>query len=145
MTDMCRVFVVGNFAAGLTRRREDGTWCGTTTLRVGRTDLVAGQPVTTTVSIPVVVLGASRVASVAQQFGAGSRVLIEGHLEQRESEHPHHSSRTSNGNDASMPTPHLELVLVIDTILNAAHAVAEPEARQQPRQIAWQEESESTR
>lgn len=121
MTDMCRVFVVGNFGADIVRcRQDDGTVYGTTILRVGRTDLVRGQPVTTTVSIPLVIIGASRVASIAQQFGAGSRVLIEGHLEAR--------------------PPRSELVLVIDTILNAAQPLPTPEAQHQPPLVAWQEQ-----
>lgn len=143
MTDMCRVFVVGNFAADFVRRRrDDGSCYGTTTLCVGRTDLRDGQPVTTTVSIPVIVIGASRVATIAQQFGFGSRVLIEGHLEQHPLEQLQSRSWPSDAGEAQGHIAQTQLVVVIDTILNAARAVSAPEAQQQPAQIAWREHSQ---
>lgn len=126
MSDMCRVFMVGNFGADIVRRRrDDGTCYGVTTLCVGRTDLLNGQPITTTVSVPIAIVGVSRVASIGQQFGAGSRVLVEGHLESH----------------TLLDTAQPELVVVIDTILNAATAVSDPEAQRQPTRIAWQEQS----
>lgn len=143
MTDMCRVFIVGNFAADIARRRGgDGSCYGTTTLCVGRTDLRDGQPVTTTVNIPIIVIGASRVATIAQQFRSGSRVLIEGHLERYAFEQPQQLSRTTGADNTHLHTPQPQLVVIIDTILNAAGAASAPEAQQQPRSIAWQEQFE---
>ena len=43
MTDLCRVFLVGNITHDLVRRRsDDGTLYGATTLCVGQTELVGG-------------------------------------------------------------------------------------------------------
>ena len=142
MSDLCRVFVVGNFNADIERRlRDDGTTYGVTTLCVGRTVLVGGQPVTTTTSIPVEAIGASRVASVAQQFGAGSRVLIEGHLEYRNYDEIQALPRADGSGNVLVRVPHGELVVVIDTLLNAAHPIAASEVGQHPAHIFWQEQS----
>lgn len=116
MANLCRVFVVGNFQRDIERSvGDDGTVIGTSVLCVGRTTLRRGHPEHQIVQIPFEVIGAARVASVAQQFGAGSRVLIEGHLEGRR----------------SGATP---LVLVVDTILNAEIPAPAAEAVRQPRQ-----------
>lgn len=116
MADLCRVFVVGNLQRDIERSvGDDGTVIGTSVLCVGRTSLRRGQPEHQIVQIPLEVSGAARVANVAQQFGAGSRVLIEGHLEGRQ----------------SRITP---IVLVVDTILNAEIPEPSAEAARQPRQ-----------
>ncbi|NTU78443.1 MAG: hypothetical protein HGA45_03425 [Chloroflexales bacterium] len=78
MSDLCRVLVVGNFSRDLERRvRADGVAYGITTICAGRMQLVSGHPLLETLRVTAEVVGATRVASVAQQFGAGSRVLIE--------------------------------------------------------------------
>ena len=119
MTDLCRVFLVGNITHDLVRRRsDDGTLYGATTLCVGQTELVSGTPVTTTVPVPIEVRGASRVASAAQ-FGAGSRVLIEGYL-----------GLHGDG-----------LVVVVNAILNAGNASPHPDAARQPTHHFWQDQT----
>ena len=119
MTDLCRVFLVGNVAHDLVRRRsDDGTLYGATTLCVGQTELVGGLPVTTTVPVPIEVRGASRIATAAQ-FGAGSRVLVEGHL-------------TLRGDG---------LVVVVNAILNAGVPTATAEGSQQPIHHFWQDQA----
>lgn len=115
MADLCRVLVVGNLRSDIERRiHADGTVYGASLICAGRTILRRGYPETETVLIPIEVAGATRVASVAQQFGAGSRVLIEGHLEPRQA--------------GGQP-----LVLVIDTIFNAESPEPAAEAARQPR------------
>lgn len=123
MADLCRVFVVGNLQRDVERRIDgEGTVIGVGTICVGSTVLRRGYPELTMVPIPIEVIGASRVASVAQQFGAGSRVLVEGHLE---------------GRGVGM-TP---LVLVIDAMLNADIPEPTSEAARQPRQRFGERES----
>lgn len=136
MSDLCRVFLVGNIRQDLQRQvREDGIWYGSSTICVGRTTLIGGRPVTETVHIPVEVIGAARVASVAQQFGAGSRVLVEGHLEERQPDAREHISSS----DSSRHMPQSKLVLVIDAIFNASAPIPATEAQQQPARVFWQE------
>ena len=119
MTDLCRVFLVGNITHDLVRQRsDDGTLYGATTLCVGQTELVGGAPVTTIVPVPIEVRGASRVAS-ADQFGAGSRVLMEGHLALRGA----------------------GLVVVVNAILNAGVPASTAEGSQQPTHHFWQDQT----
>lgn len=142
MADLCRVFIAGNFNADIERHlRDDGTIYGTTTLCAGRTALVGGQPIAITVNILVEVVGASRVASVAQQFGSGSRVLIEGHLEQRVYDEVQLLPRADNTAEVMVRVARRELVVVIDTILNAAQPIPENEASKQPSRLFWQEQA----
>lgn len=140
MADLCRALVVGNFSRDVERQiQPDGTVVGVTTLCVGRTVLVNGYPQTETVRIPVEAVGAARAACVAQQFGAGSRVLIEGHLEVRETVSVERLVRADGAGEILVRVPQRELVLVIETIFNAATPLPAPEAQRQPARIAWQE------
>lgn len=141
MADLCRALVVGNFSRDVERQiQPDGTVVGVTTLCVGRTVLVNGYPQTETVRIPVEAAGAARAASVAQQFGTGSRVLIEGHLEVRETVSVERLVREDGAGEILVRMPRSELVLVIETIFNAATPLPTTEAQRQPARIAWQED-----
>lgn len=118
MSDYCRVVMVGHLSRDFERStRNDGMIIGRSELCAARTMLVAGQPRTETVRVPVEVIGAARVSSITQQFGSSSRLLIEGHLEPRD-----------HG-----------LVVVIDVVFNADPPLPSEEAHQQPAQIAWWE------
>jgi hypothetical protein len=140
VADLCRVFAVGNFDRDIERRlRPDGTITGRTMLCIGRTALVGGVVQNETTRIPVEVLGAVRVSSVAQQFGAGSRVLIEGHLELRETSGSEPCQGAKGAGELLVHVPHSELVLVIETVFNAATPLPAPEAERQPTSITWEE------
>ncbi|MEI8305577.1 MAG: hypothetical protein WCF99_00800 [Chloroflexales bacterium] len=142
MSDLCRVLIVGNLSRDLERRiRADGVVVGVTAICAGRVQLVGGHPLLETVRITAEVIGAVRVASVAQQFGVGSRVLVEGHLELREQAAIERLARADGAGEVLVQVPRSELVLVIATIFNAAPPPPAAEAQQQPAQIYWQEAS----
>lgn len=139
MSDLCRVLVVGNLSRDLERQlRPDGVAYGTTSICAGRTMLVDGVPVTETVSIPVEIIGAARVAS-AMQFGAGSRVLIEGHLEAREELRTECHRRADGAGGVLVRVPRQVLVLVVDTIFNTGTPLPASDAQRQPAQVYWQD------
>jgi hypothetical protein len=140
MGDLCRVLIVGNLGRDIERRLQpDGTVVGVTTVCVGRTVLVNGIPQRETVSVPVEAIGSARAASLAQQFGAGSRVLIEGHLERRETVIVERCARADGAGDVLVQVSCSDLVLVVETIFNAAVPLPAPEAQRQPAQVAWEQ------
>lgn len=142
MSDLCRVLVVGNLSRDLERRvHADGVAYGVTTICAGRMQLVSGHLLLETLRITAEVVGATRVASVAQQFGAGSRVLVEGHLELREQTGIERLARVDGAGEVLVQVSRSELVLVIETIFNAASPAAAVEAQRQPAQVYWQEAS----
>ncbi|PDW05075.1 hypothetical protein [Candidatus Viridilinea mediisalina] len=104
---------------------------------MGRTQLVAGHPVQATTQITVEVVGAARVASVAQQFGAGSRVLVEGHLELREATRSERLPLADGSGEVLVRVARRDLVLVLATIFNADPPLPAAEAQRQPAQVWW--------
>ncbi len=147
MSDLCRVLIVGNLSRDLERRvRADGITYGVTTICTGRTLLVGGYPVLETTRITVEVIGAARAASVAQQFGGGSQVLVEGHLELREGTRIERLPNADGAGDVLVRVPRSELVLVVETIFNANPLLSpmqtpSADAQRQPAQIYWEEEA----
>ncbi|GAB4444159.1 MAG: hypothetical protein OHK0015_45180 [Chloroflexi bacterium OHK40] len=142
MSDLCRVLMVGNLSRDLERHvRADGVTYGVSTLCTARMHLVAGHPVLETTRITMEVVGAVRVAGVAQQFGAGSRVLVEGHLELREATRIERLPLADGMSEVLVHVPRSELVLVVETIFNADPPLPAAEAQRQPAQVWWQEVS----
>ena len=146
MSDLCRVFIVGKLSRDLERHvRADGVIYGETTICTGRMQLVGGYPVEESTRITAEVIGGARAASVAQQFGAGSRVLVEGHLELREATRIERLPHADGTGDVLAQVLRSELVLVIETIFNANPRLSpmqtpSAEAQQQPVQVYWQEQ-----
>ncbi|MEN9937520.1 MAG: hypothetical protein RLZZ387_4099 [Chloroflexota bacterium] len=142
MADLCRVLLVGNIEHDVERKvGAGGVTTGHTVICAGRTTLVSGYPQHETVRVDVEVVGAARVSAVAQQFGAGSRVLIEGHLERRETVGVERCLRADGAGDVFVQVPRSEVVLVIETIFNAATPLPAAEAQRQPTRLAWEEAS----
>jgi hypothetical protein len=139
MADLCRVILAGHLSRDFERtvRPADGMVVASSELCVGRTALIAGYPVTTTTRIPVEVIGAAHVAAVSQQFGSGSRLLIEGHLELREENRVERWPAVHGGGDVLVKTSRAELVVVIDSVLNADVPQAAAEAASQPDSLWW--------
>ena len=117
--DYCRVTIVGNLRSDIrhTRSADDPQQgIGVTSVCIARTLLIQGSPVQVTTTIPVEIIGAARAARAAQCFSAGSRIVIDGHLEER--------SHSADGIDhryeePGTATPRTWLVLVVDAIFNA--------------------------
>jgi len=117
--DYCRVTIVGNLRSDIwhTRSTDDPQQViGVTSVCIARTQLCQGSPVQVTTTIPVEIIGAARAARAAQCFSAGSRIVIDGHIEER--------SHPADGIDhrreqLGTATPRTGLVLVIDAIFNA--------------------------
>jgi single-stranded DNA-binding protein len=86
MSDFAQVILVGNLQHDIRSKtdRATGMVYGSSVLCVGTTSLVQGEPVTQTLAIPIEFHGQSRVSRVQQQFGAGSRMLCQGTLTQRD-------------------------------------------------------------
>lgn len=140
MSDLCRVLMIGHLSRDLQRRRrDDGVIYGVSTLCAARTLLVAGHPVVATTRLTLEVVGAARVASVAQQFGAGSRVLVEGHLELREATGIERLPLADGTGAVLVRVPRRELMLVVATIFNADPPLPTAEAQRQPAQVWWDE------
>jgi hypothetical protein len=142
MSDLCRVLMIGHLSRDLERHiRDDGVVYAVSTLCAARTLLLAGRPVVETTRIAMEVVGAARVASVAQQFGMSSRVLVEGHLELRESVRIERLPLADGAGEVLVRVPRSELALVVETIFNAEPPLPAAEAQHQPSQVWWQEAS----
>jgi hypothetical protein len=140
MADLCRVLVVGSLSRDIERRlRADGMVYGITTICAGRTQLVRGYPTTDTTRITMEVIGAVRVASLAQQVGAGSRVLAEGHLELRATDGVALLPRADGGGEVEVRYMREELVLVLDSVFNVDLPEPSEDATRHPAAIAWQD------
>lgn len=142
MSDLCRVLMIGHLSRDLERHmRGDGVVSAVSTLCAARTLLRTGQPVVETTRIAMEVVGAARVASVAQQFGTGSRVLVEGHLELRELARIERLPLADGTGEVLVRVPRSELALVVETIFNAEPPLPAAEAQRQSSQVWWQEAS----
>ena len=123
MSDYCRVTLVGNLRSDVQIVRmagDPGQVVGVTTVCVARTVLRDGEPVQVTVPIPVEIHGAARAARVAQGFGAGSRILLDGYLDLRERRVGERCTTTADGQQTvAVVVPRNYLVVVVDTIFNA--------------------------
>lgn len=134
MADYCRVTVVGNLSSDIQQTRATGDprqVIGVTTVCVSRTQLTQGEPEYVTVPIPVEIIGAARSARAAQLFGAGSRIVLDGHLELRETSRAETLATADGRREVSVMVPHATLVLVVDAIFNADLPTSVPEAQHQ--------------
>jgi hypothetical protein len=80
------------------------------------------------VPIPVEIIGASRVAQAAQVFGVGSRIVLDGHLELRETRTAELLPTVDGQHEVQVRVSRSRLVLVADAIFNAELPASEPEA-----------------
>lgn len=122
--DLCRVLLIGNLATDLRSHvRRDGITRGCGTMCVARTVLQDGEPVDVVLAVPIEVIGAARVSAVTQQFYAGSRVLIEGHLEERQETHIEELDPVNGTHQVTVFVPGSRMVVVVDTIFSAESPV----------------------
>lgn len=122
MADYCRITVVGNLRTDIQQTRaayDPHQVIGVTTVCVAQTRLTQGQPDQTTVPIPIEISGATRSARVAQLFGAGSRVVLDGHLERRETTTVEELPSADGRHMQTVLVPRTTLVLVVEAIFNA--------------------------
>ncbi len=135
MADYCRLTVVGNLGSDIQpirSTREPRQVIGVSTVCVAQTRLHDGMPCHETVSIPLEISGAARSAQAARHFGAGSRIVIDGHLEQRETTAVEPLAMPDGTVSVSVIVPRSWLVLVVDAIFNADLPELVPEAAHQP-------------
>jgi hypothetical protein len=104
---------------------------GVTTVCVARTQLTQGEPEHVTVPIPVEIIGAARSARAAQLFGSGSRIVLDGHLELRETSRAETLATADAQREVAVIVPRTTLVLVVDAIFNADLPTPAPEAQRQ--------------
>jgi single-stranded DNA-binding protein len=133
MADYCRITIVGNLSSDIqqTRSADDPRQViGGTTVCVSRTQLTQGELEHRTTSIPVEIVGAARAARVAQLFGAGSRIVLDGHLELRETIGTETLATADARREVAVIVPRTTLVLVVDAIFNADLPTLAPEAQQ---------------
>lgn len=120
MSDLSYVLLVGNLRQDVEQDWDaDGTACGRSVIGVGYTTLVAGRPRTETVFIPIELRGKARVSQFAQQFGAGSRIVCQGHLAPRTAPHPSRAAETPGSGAAASRAHPPGLVVVIDAVFHA--------------------------
>jgi single-stranded DNA-binding protein len=134
MADYCRVTVVGNLSSDIQQTRATGDprqVIGVTTVCVARTQLTQGEPEHVTVPIPVEIIGAARSARAAQLFGSGSRIVLDGHLELRETSRAETLATADARREIAVIVPRTTLVLVVDAIFNADLPTPAPEAQRQ--------------
>lgn len=117
MADYCRVTVVGNLSSDIQQLRstaDPSQVIGITSVCMTQTQLNQGEIEHVPLAIPIEIPGAARSARAAQMFGAGSRIVLDGHLEQRE---------------ATVRVPYPRLVLIVDAIFNADVPLSLPEVQ----------------
>jgi hypothetical protein len=134
MADYCRVTIVGNLSSDIRQTRpvaDPRQVVGVTTVCVARTQLTEGEPEHLTVPIPVEIVGAARSARAAQLFGAGSRIVLDGHLELRETAEAATLATADGRREVVVIVPRTTLVLVVDAIFNADLPTPAPEAQRQ--------------
>lgn len=134
MADYCRVTVVGNLSSDIQQMRSSADprqVIGVTTVCVARTQLIAGEPEHVMVPIPVEIIGAARSARAAQLFGAGSRIVLDGHLELRETAEAETLITTDGRREVAVIVPRTTLVLVVEAIFNADLPTPAPEVQRQ--------------
>lgn len=134
MADYCRITIVGNLSSDIQQTRSTADprqVIGVTTVCVSRTQLTQGEPQHLTVPIPVEIVGAARSARAAQLFGAGSRIVLDGHLELRETAEAETLSIADGRREVAVIVPRTTLVLVVDAIFNADLPTPAPEAQRQ--------------
>ena len=134
MADYCRITIVGNLSSDIQQTRSAGDprqVIGVTTVCVSRTQLTQGEPQHLTVPIPVEIVGAARSARAAQLFGAGSRIVLDGHLELRETIGTETLATADARREVAVIVPRTTLVLVVDAIFNADLPAPAPEAQRQ--------------
>ncbi|MEI8305709.1 MAG: hypothetical protein WCF99_01470 [Chloroflexales bacterium] len=134
MPDYCRVTVVGNLSSDIQQKRsadDPHQVIGVTTVCVARTQLTQGEPQHVVVPIPVEIIGAARSARVAQLFGAGSRIVLDGHLELRETAEAATLTTVDGRHEVTVMVPRTVLVLVVNAIFNADLPTLVPEAQRQ--------------
>jgi single-stranded DNA-binding protein len=122
MADYCRVTVVGNLSSAIKQVRAEHIShqiIGVTTICVARMQLVNGEPHSETVPIPVEIIGGSRSARIAQLFGVGSRIIIDGHLALRETATEEQITTLDGQFIGTAMVSRIRLVLVVDAIFNA--------------------------
>lgn len=120
MSDLSYVLLVGNLRQDVEQDWDaDGTAYRHSVICVGRTTLVAGRPRTETVFIPIEMRGKARVSQFAQQFGAGSRIVCQGHLALRTAARPPRAAETSGLGAAASRAHPPDLVVVIDAVFHA--------------------------
>ncbi|MFV9507776.1 MAG: single-stranded DNA-binding protein [Oscillochloridaceae bacterium umkhey_bin13] len=132
MADYCRVTIVGNLSSDIrqTRSADDPRQViGVTTVCVSRTQLTQGEVEHRTTLIPVEIVGAARAARAAQLFGAGSRIVLDGHLELRETAEAETLPAVNGQREVAVIVPRTTLVLVVDAIFNADLPTPAPEAQ----------------
>jgi hypothetical protein len=132
MADYCRVTIVGNLSSDIrqTRSADDPRQViGVTTVCVSRTQLTQGEVEHRTTPIPVEIVGAARAARAAQLFGAGSRIVLDGHLELRETAEAETLRAADGRHEVAVIVPRTTLVLVVDAIFNADLPTPAPEAQ----------------
>ena len=119
MADYCRVTIVGNLSSDIrqTRSADDPRQgIGVIMVCVSRTQLTQGEVEHRTTLIPVEIVGAAR---AAQLFGAGSRIVLDGHLELRETSEAETLPAADGRREVAVIVPRATLVLVVDAIFNA--------------------------
>lgn len=134
MADYCRITIVGNLSSDIQQTRsaaDPRQVIGVTTVCVSRTQLTQGEPQHLTVPIPVEIIGAARSARAAQLFGAGSRIVLDGHLELRETIGIETLATADARREVAVIVPRTTLVLVVDAIFNADLPTPAPEAQRQ--------------
>jgi single-stranded DNA-binding protein len=134
MADYCRITIVGNLSSNIQQTRSTADprqVIGVTTVCVSRTQLTQGEPQHLTVPIPVEIVGAARSARAAQLFGAGSRIVLDGHLELRETAEAETLPAADGRREVAVIVPRTTLVLVVDAIFNADLPTPAPEAQRQ--------------
>lgn len=140
MADYCRVTVVGNLSTDIQQTRAAGDprqVIGVTTICIAHTQLKHGEPEHVTIPIPVEIIGAARSARAAQLFGAGSRIVLDGHLELRETLAEETLATADGRREVSVMVPRATLVLVVDAIFNADLPTSAPEAQRQAIHAHW--------
>jgi len=134
MADYCRITIVGNLSSDIQQKRSTADprqVIGVTTVCVSRTQLTQGEPQHLTVPIPVEIVGAARLARAAQLFGAGSRIVLDGHLELRETIGTETLATADARREVAVIVSRATLVLVVDAIFNADLPAPAPEAQRQ--------------
>jgi hypothetical protein len=120
LSDEIEVRIAGNLCQEVTLGMRDGTTLATTIIAASPTALVDGRLDGAPVRLALEVRGTANAVAFAARAGIGSRVILRGRLEQRETTRVVELPRADGGETVAVRLSRQELVVVVERLLYVA-------------------------
>ena len=124
LSDEIEVRIAGNLCQEVTLKTRHGATLATTIIAASPTALVDGRPEGALVRLALEVCGTANAVAFAARAGIGSRVIVRGRLEQRETTRVVELPRADDERMVAVRLSRQELVMVVERLLYVAPPTA---------------------